>query len=495
MQDKSGQQSYSVLVIDVDGTLIRTDLLHESVFALLSLSPFYVFMLPLWLLQGKAHLKQMIANRVNLQAELLPYREEFVEYLREEHASGRKLMLATASNIRYAQGIAEHLGLFSWVLGSTERENLSGSCKLAHIRSQLGSENFAYAGNGSVDLPIWEAAGTAVLVNTPKAVQSRAEKISKVARVFAGSQNYLKAFSKAMRPHQWLKNLLIFVPLVLSQRLDEVQPIQQAFLGFLAFCLCASSVYLLNDLLDLSADRQHPTKRFRPFAAGDLPIAYGVIGMVGLLLCSFLVASLLPPYFLAVLAVYYFCTIMYSLWLKSSALIDALMLAALYTLRLIAGAAAITVPLSFWLLAFSMFIFLSLAFIKRYSELLLLANEGRQKLLGRAYQAVDMETLAQFGTASGYLAVLVMAFYINSDNVFEGYTRPEALWLLCPMMLYWISRMWLITRRGEMHDDPIVFTIKDRRTYTLGAMAGLALIVATYWSVIREFIPDYFLTS
>ena len=179
MQDKSRQQSYSVLVIDVDGTLIRTDLLHESVFALLKLSPFYVFMLPLWLLQGKAHLKQMIADRVNLQAELLPYREEFVDYLREEHASGRKLMLATASNIRYAQGIAEHLGLFSWVLGSTERENLSGSCKLAHIRSQLGSENFAYAGNGSVDLPIWEAAGTAVLVNTPKAVQARAEKIPK----------------------------------------------------------------------------------------------------------------------------------------------------------------------------------------------------------------------------------------------------------------------------------------------------------------------------
>jgi 4-hydroxybenzoate polyprenyltransferase/phosphoserine phosphatase len=495
MQDKSGQQSYSVLVIDVDGTLIRTDLLHESVFALLKLSPFYVFMLPLWLLQGKAHLKQMIANRVNLLAELLPYREEFVDYLREEHASGRKLMLATASNIRYAQGIAEHLGLFSWVLGSTERENLSGSCKLAHIRSQLGSENFAYAGNGSVDLPIWEAAGTAVLVNTPKAVQAHAEKISKVARVFDGSENYLKAFGKAMRPHQWLKNLLIFVPLVLSQHLDEIQPAHQAFLGFLAFCLCASSVYLLNDLLDLSADRQHPTKCFRPFAAGDLPIVYGVIGMAGLLLCSFLVAMLLPPYFMAVLITYYFCTIMYSVWLKSSMLIDALMLAALYTLRLIAGAAAITVPLSFWLLAFSMFIFLSLAFIKRYSELLLLANEGRQQLLGRAYQAVDMETLAQFGTASGYLAVLVMAFYINSDNVFEGYTRPEALWLLCPMMLYWISRMWVVTRRGEMHDDPIVYTIKDRRTYTLGAMAGVALLVATYWPVIREFIPDYFLTS
>ena len=493
MQDQVNPKAYSTLAVDVDGTLLRTDLLHESVFALLKKSPFYAFMLPLWLMRGKAHLKQMIANRVDLQVELLPYREDFVDYLREEHASGRRLMLATASNIRYAQGIADHLGLFSWVLGSTESENLSGARKLAHIKAELGAEGFAYAGNSAVDLPIWEAAGTAVLVNTPSLVKARAEKVSNVVRVFSEEESYLKAFIKAMRPHQWLKNLLIFVPLVLSQHLDEIQLDNQAFLAFLSFCFCASSVYLLNDLLDLSADRQHPTKRFRPFAAGDLPIVYGVTGMLALLLCSFGIALILPPFFLGVLIIYYVCTMAYSLWLKSAMLIDALTLAALYTLRLIAGAAAITVPLSFWLLAFSMFIFLSLAFIKRYSELLLLTQSGRQQLLGRAYQTVDMETLAQFGTASGYLAVLVMAFYVNSDNVFEGYQRPEALWLLCPMMLYWISRMWVVTRRGEMHDDPVVFTIKDPRTYWLGAIAAIALLVATYWPVVREFIPDYFL--
>jgi len=493
MKDQSQQGSYSTLAVDVDGTLLRTDLLHESVFALLKLNPFYIFMLPLWLLKGKAHLKQMIANRVSLQVELLPYREEFVEYLREEHAAGRRLMLATASNVRYAQAIADHLGLFSWVLGSTKSENLSGARKLSHIEAELGEESFAYAGNSSVDLPIWEAAGAAVLVDAPAPVAARAEKVSKVVRVFSGNENYLKAFIKAMRPHQWLKNMLIFVPLILSQHMDELPYAEQAFLGFLSFCFCASSVYLLNDLLDLSSDRQHPTKRFRPFAAGDLPIIFGVIGMVVLLLLSFGIAALLPPFFLGVLFIYYVATMAYSLWLKSAMLVDALMLAALYTLRLIAGAAAIAVPLSFWLLAFSMFVFLSLAFIKRYSELLLLTQQGRQQLLGRAYQTVDMETLAQFGAASGYIAVLVMAFYINSDNVFEGYQRPEALWLLCPMMLYWISRMWVFTRRGEMHDDPVVFTIKDRRTYWLGAMAAMSLMVATYWPVVRQFIPDYFL--
>jgi 4-hydroxybenzoate polyprenyltransferase/phosphoserine phosphatase len=493
MQDQAKQNSYSTLAVDVDGTLLRTDLLHESVFALLKLNPFYLFMLPLWLLKGKAHLKQMIANRVELPAELLPYREEFVEYLREEHAAGRSLMLATASNVRYAQAIAEHLGLFSSVLGSTADENLSGSRKLKYIQKRLGTEDFAYAGNSSVDLPIWEAAGAAILVNTPAPVQARAEKVSNVVRVFPGNENYFKAFLKAMRPHQWLKNMLIFVPLVLSQHMDDLPYAKLAFLGFWAFCFCASSVYLLNDLLDIAADRQHPTKRFRPFAAGDLPIVLGVIGMFFLLLLSFGIALLLPPFFLGVLIIYYVATMAYSLWLKSAMLIDALMLAILYTLRLIAGAAAITVPLSFWLLAFSMFIFLSLAFIKRYSELLLLTQEGRQQLLGRAYQTVDMETLSQFGTASGYLAVLVMAFYINSDNVFEGYLRPEALWLLCPMMLYWISRMWVLTRRGEMHDDPVVFTIKDTRTYWLGAMAAIALIVATYWPTVRDFIPSYFL--
>jgi phosphoserine phosphatase len=352
MQSETKNLDYDTLAVDVDGTLIRTDLLHESVFALLKLNPFYLFMLPIWLLKGKAHLKQMIANRVDLPAELLPYHEEFVEYLREEHAAGKTLVLATASNIRYATGIAEHLGLFSIVIGSNATENMSGSRKLANIKEQLGHDRFAYAGNSTVDLPIWAESLAAVLVSVPADVRKRAEKSCEIAREFPSERNLFKAFVRAIRPHQWLKNLLVFVPILLVQRLSDPVSFHQVSMAFIAFSLCASSVYLLNDMLDLASDRQHPTKRFRPFAAGDLPITYGVLGMFGLLCVSILIAFTLPPYFVGVLGLYYISTLAYSLWLKSSVLVDALMLASLYTLRLIAGAAAISVVPSFWLLAF-----------------------------------------------------------------------------------------------------------------------------------------------
>ena len=327
----------------------------------------------------------------------------------------------------------------------------------------------------------------------PVSVGENAARLTRVEKVFARQRNYFKALLKAMRPHQWLKNLLIFLPLLLAQRLGDILSDERAIVAFLSFCACASSVYLLNDLFDLASDRQHPKKRFRPFAAGDLPITYGVIAIIVLLAISFALALWLPPFFLAVLIFYYCFTMAYSLWLKKAMFLDALVLAGLYTLRLIAGAAAIDVVPTFWLLAFSIFIFLSLALIKRYSELVVLDGEGREKLVGRAYQTVDMETLVALGSASGYLAVLVMAFYINSARVQEQYDRPEMLWLFCPMMLYWISRMWILTRRGDMHDDPVVFTIKDSRTYWLAAIAGVALLVANFWPFFRQFIPAYFL--
>jgi 4-hydroxybenzoate polyprenyltransferase len=493
MQAVAGQPAFEAIAVDVDGTLIRTDLLHESVFGLLKQNPLYLFMLPLWLLKGKANLKQQIANRVDLPAELLPYREEFVDYLRTQHSAGKTLVLATASNIRYAKGIAEHLGIFSIVLGSTATENLSGSRKLSHIKKELNNAAFAYAGNSSVDLAVWQDSAAAILVDTPSDVQKKAEQVSTVVEVFSEKRNYLAALIKAMRPHQWLKNMLIVVPLVLAHRVSDPIALHQAMLAFFSFSLCASSVYLLNDMLDLEADRQHPTKRFRPFAAGTLPITYGVVGMVFLLAGSILIASALPPLFEAVLGIYYISTLAYSLGLKRALLVDALMLASLYTLRLVAGAAAISVEISFWLLAFSMFIFLSLAFIKRYSELLVSKSEGKEEIVGRAYQMVDIETVAQLGAASGYLAVMVMALYINSAKVYQEYARPESLWIFCPLLLYWISRMWVLTRRGEMHDDPVVFTMKDSRTYLLGLIAAIAYFTSKYWSVVRPLIPDYFL--
>jgi 4-hydroxybenzoate polyprenyltransferase len=486
MQDKV---TNSILAIDLDGTLIRTDCLHESVLMLLKENPLYIFALPFWLMRGKAHLKQMVADRVELPVSLLPYNRELVEYLHEQRKAGRRMLLATASNGRYAEAVAAHLGLFDLVLASDARHNLSGSGKLNGIREMLGEAAFSYAGNAAKDLPIWAAAEEAVLVDVADSVRERAEAQSNVTKVFDSGSGYLQAFWRAIRPHQWLKNLLLFVPLVLAHQLEDVQLLWQATLGFIAFSLCASSVYLLNDLLDLPADRQHPTKRLRPFAAGDLPVAWGAAGVVVFLLGAIVVAVQLPQLFIAVLGVYYVATLAYSIWLKRAVLVDGLLLAALYTLRLIAGAAAISVLPSFWLLAFSMFTFLSLALIKRYSELQLLHARGQGQLVGRSYRFADMETLAQLGASSGYLAVLVLAFYINSDAVLELYARPEFLWLLCPMMLYWISRMWLLARRHEMHEDPVVFTMTDERTYWLALIAMITLSFATFWPLIRDYIP------
>ena len=446
-------------------------------------------MLPLWLLRGRAYLKQQIAERVELRIDLLPWHEEFLGYLREQRDAGRRLVLATASNQRYAHGVADHLGIFDDVLGSDDRNNNSGSRKLARIEALLDGDSFEYAGNGLADVPIWREADAAVLVNPSAAARQQATAMGKVSREFAEKRKSFMALLRAMRPHQWLKNLLVLAPLILAHEIDNIDLIVNAVLAFWAFCLCASSVYLLNDMLDLDADRQHPTKRSRPFAAGELAISTGVIAMGGLLLASLVLAMLLPPYFLPVLGIYYLTTLAYSVWLKRAALLDGLVLAGLYTLRLIAGAAAIGVQPSFWLLAFSVFIFLSLAFIKRYSELLLLHTDSDNKLAGRGYKAVDMETLAQLGTASGYLAVLVLALYINGDKVEQMYARPEALWMLCPMMLYWISRMWLLTRRGDMHDDPVVFTIRDVRTWWLALAAGGALLLSVFWPLVRPYLP------
>ncbi|MBT8421497.1 MAG: UbiA family prenyltransferase [Gammaproteobacteria bacterium] len=478
------------LIVDLDGTLIRTDLLHESVFGLLKQNPFNVLKLPFWLLRGKAHMKEQIAQRVAVRVDLLPYNDEFLSYLREEHAAGRTLVLATASNQRYARGVAEHLGIFSEVLSSDEARNLSGPRKLQHIESLIPEGQFAYAGNASVDVPIWQHAAAAVLVSPSSSTRSQAESIGNVERVFENNSRRVVELFRAIRPHQWLKNLLVFVPLVLSHQIDNLSLVVNCIIAFAAFSFCASSVYLLNDLLDLDSDRQHPRKCRRPFAAGSLPVTVGVVAMCVLLIIAVGLAMVLPPLFLPALIFYYAMTLAYSIWLKKAALVDGLTLAALYTMRLIAGAAAIAVMPSFWMLAFSMFIFLSLAFIKRYSELLTMGGAGApQKLAGRGYKPVDMETVAQLGTASGYLAVLVLALYINGDKVDEMYARPEALWMLCPMMLYWVSRMWLLTRRGDMHDDPVVFTIRDVRTWWLAVLTGGALLTSIFWAQVRPFLP------
>ncbi|MGI9309839.1 MAG: UbiA family prenyltransferase [Gammaproteobacteria bacterium] len=477
-EPKQTAAEQTTLCVDLDGTLIRTDTLFESVCALLGQNILYGLLLPLWLLRGKVYLKQQIASRVDLQVELFPYNDQLLKYLEDQKAAGRRLVLATASHTKYATRIAEHVGVFDAVIATDSGANMAGKSKLEQIKTLVGGQAFDYVGNSKVDVAIWQDANAAVVVNPLPGVLKAAEKCTTVTQVIDDQPARYAQLWKAMRPHQWLKNILIFVPLLMAHMFSQAHLIVQASLAFVAFSLCASSVYLLNDLFDLKSDRQHPSKRFRPFASGSLGIVDGFFWTVVLLAVAFGIAMLLPADFVGVLGLYYLCTLAYSAVLKRAAIIDAIVLAGLYTLRLIAGAAAISVPLSFWLLAFSIFIFLSLAFIKRFSELQLQLAEGKDRIAGRAYREIDMETLAQLGTSSGYLAVMVLALYINSDVVATLYSRPEALWIFCPMMLYWISRLWLLTRRGEMDDDPVVFTIQDRRTWWLAVIATVAFGVA-----------------
>jgi 4-hydroxybenzoate polyprenyltransferase len=416
----------ALLWVDLDGTLIRSDLLLESLVILIKRNPLTLLRLPLWLLRGRETLKAEIAARVTLEPAALPYNKAFVSWLEAERRAGRSLWLYSATDEQLARRVAEHLDLFDGVLARDP--------------------------------------GTA-LASSDKAV-------------FPDRRNTLRATMRALRPHQWAKNLLILMPLLAAHRATDLPLVGIALLATAAFCLCASSVYLLNDLLDLEPDRAHPRKSQRPFAAGDLSILAGLALAPALLVTGALLAAWLPAKFQLVFATYYALTLGYSFFLKGRVLLDALALAGLYTLRVIAGAAAVSVPLSFWLLLFSVFLFLSLAFVKRFAELDGLRRQQRLRAAGRGYYVEDLPMLQSLGSASGYLSVLVLALYINSPEIQALYSRPKAIWFLCLLMLYWVSRVWMQASRGLMHDDPVVFALKDRVSVGIGVLSAITVFVS-----------------
>jgi len=448
------------LCVDLDGTLIRSDLLFESALALLRRNPLYFFSFVTWLLRGRAHLKRQIALRAQIDPAALPYDERVVEWLRGEN---RPRVLCTASDAQLAEAVAAHVGVFDTVIASDGERNLAGRAKGEALRDRYGERGFDYAGNERRDLAVWKHARRAVVVNAASSLPAAAAQECEVERVFERPAGGLKVWLKALRLHQWAKNLLVFLPILAGHRVLETQAIVHSFIAFFAFGLCASGVYVLNDLFDLDADRRHPRKRLRPFAAGTLPLAYGLVAAPLLAIAAFVLAFFaVGPAFAGVLAIYYALTLAYSLHLKRLVMLDVIVLAALYTVRIIGGAAAIGGGLSFWLLAFSMFLFLSLAMLKRYTELAALQSGPTTTASGRGYTVDDIPLIQSLGGSSGYLSVLVLALYINSTASEALYSRPQILWLLCPLLLYWISRVWVIAHRGGMHDDPVVFALVDK---------------------------------
>ncbi|KAF1720565.1 UbiA family prenyltransferase [Pseudoxanthomonas wuyuanensis] len=463
------------LCVDLDGTLLKSDLLYESLLALLRANPLYLLLLPWWLLRGKAALKRAIASRVRLDTASLPY-DRRVLALADQHVGPR--VLCTASDSELAESVASHLGLFDTVIASDGRSNLNGSRKAQALIERYGTQGFVYAGNSRIDLQVWRHARSAWVVNATASLAAAAARVCEVAGTLPAQGGGVRTWLKAIRLHQWLKNLLVLIPLLASHQFVEPGSVIAALTAFLAFGLCASGVYVLNDLLDLPADRQHPSKRLRPFAAGNLPLLHGLIAAPALTLAGFTLALSCNLQFVLTLGVYYLVTLGYSLHLKRIVMLDVVILAALYTLRIIGGAMAIATELSFWLLAFSMFIFLSLAMLKRYVELGITLSNGKVHASGRGYAVDDLPLLQSLGAASGYIAVLVLALYINSPESLELYSRPQLLWLLCPILLYWISRVWVVAHRGGMHDDPVVFAATDRMSQCLLALGALIVVGA-----------------
>ncbi len=483
------------LCVDLDGTLVKSDTLVDSVLALARQNPQALLSVPGWLAQGKAAFKRQVTGAVTLDVAALPYHQPLLRYLQAEHASGRKLYLATAADVGLADRVAAHLGIFAGTLASDGAHNLAGGNKLAAFQQQFG-QGFSYIGNASPDVPILTVCRSPMVANPTRGLMTglRSAKIVP-AHIFRDQVSPLKAWMKALRLHQWAKNTLIFLPLLLAHGYrgpGAVGSMLGAFLGFLAFGLCASGTYIVNDLLDIEADRRHQSKRRRPFAAGNLSAISGVMVVVLFVASSFLLAFLIPkivtrfatdgfiqPYgFLLWLALYAVSTTAYSLALKRVVLLDVIVLSGLYTLRIIAGSAASGVPISTWLGGFSIFFFLSLAFIKRFAELESLQARGAVPANGRGYLIADIEQLRAFGTSAAYASVVVLTLYIsNVDN--KLYHHPQRLWLLLPVLLLWLSQLWLLASRGELNEDPVVYAITDKRSLLLGGVVALVVLAAS----------------
>lgn len=467
------------LCVDCDGTLIQTDLLHEGLLLMVKQAPMALLLLPLWLLRGKAFLKARVAERVRFDWKTLPYSKRVLEIGAEARAQGRTVVLATASPRFWAEGIAAHVGLFDRVVATEGERNLSGAAKAASLCESYGAQGFDYVGNGRSDLPVWARARSAIVVSSSASLLHAAQRGGTVAEVVQVERAGPLAYLKMVRAHQWLKNLLVGVPMASAHLLGSTDSVVKAVIAFFAFSLCASAVYLVNDLLDLDADRQHIRKCKRPLAAGTIPVHHAVLMAPLLLIASIALSLLLPPAFLVVISGYFVMTLAYSLRLKRQVIVDVLLLAALYTTRIVAGAVATSVTPSFWLLAFSMFLFLSLAIVKRYSEMRVTLSQSKQTAAGRGYSVDDLPVLLSLGVSAGMAAVLVLALYINDIDTRRLYPDTVWLWLVPPLILYWVSRVWMKTHRGEIDDDPVVFAVHDWQSLLTVALAAACFLMAS----------------
>ncbi|MBC7281700.1 UbiA family prenyltransferase [Hoeflea sp.] len=468
------------LCIDLDGTLVATDTLWEGLASVLIRRPWLIFAAIAWAIAGKAVLKREIAARYQSEGGDWPYRAEVIERIKLARAAGQPVWLVTGAAESTARAIADHIGLFDRVLHSTGTENLTSRRKRDRLVALCGDGGFDYAGNSQDDVKVLDAARQAIIVAPDRA--ARRWGVSHGAEILPLAKTSRLAILKSIRVHQWLKNVLIAVPLVLNHEYANAELVLAALAAFFSFSFLASAVYVVNDIADLANDRHHPRKRLRPLASGAVSIPVACVTAAVLVLASIGLASLLPPLFWAVLTIYAIITTAYTFVLKRKLLVDVFTLATLYTVRIVAGAAATGVELSFWLLAFSIFFFLSLALVKRYVELNELAEDAGTRLKGRSYVGSDKDMIGQAGVASAFSAAMVLALYVDSKEVASMYPQPALLWPLCPLILYMLLRIWILARRSQMHEDPVVFIMRDWRSQ-LTTVAGACLVIMAAWKM------------
>jgi len=468
------------LVVDLDGTLVATDTLWELIFLFLKRNPLGAFSLIAWAFQGKAKFKAKLGAEVSLDAESLPYRPDFLKWLRAEKQSGRLILLATGADALTASGVAAHLQLFDGVISSDGKTSATGDAKYSLVAEALGHQPFEYAGNAMVDLKLWRKAGNAIVVAPDRGVLAalRRQDIA-IAQHFPAPRARFPVWARQLRVYQWVKNLLIFTPLLTSHRIFDVPGLARAACGFLVFSLVASATYLLNDILDLPADRHHPTKRQRPLAAGLISIPGALAAAVLLLAAAAFLSSLLPWLAALLLCGYSAATIGYSLFLKKLLMVDVVALALFYTARLMYGGLVTEIEISIWTLAFCAFSFFSLAAAKRINDLAKANLQAAESLRHRAYQARDLNALVALGASTSNIAVLVLILYINSQQGEKLYRHPHFLWAMCVPLLYWFSRTLMLANRGMLADDPILFAAKDRATYIVLALMAVIAAAAT----------------
>jgi 4-hydroxybenzoate polyprenyltransferase/phosphoserine phosphatase len=463
------------LCVDLDGTLLRGDMVWECIVSLFRVQPLALFLIPVWLLRGVARCKEELAKRAKVDVTALPYRTDIILFLNGQREQGRRIVLATAADVSLAKKVAEHLGIFDAVYATQDGHNLKGKAKAALLRAEFGESGYEYIGDSPADLPVWKDSRAAYVVGSERLVR-KAQAVTRVEGVFDSQPASLETWLSALRVHHWVKNALLFLPLLLAHRFTW-SALQTTTVGFLLFGLCASSIYIVNDLLDLHSDRAHPWKSRRPFASGKTSIPDGLL-ISGLLAgTTIALGFLLNVQFGLVLILYILTTMVYSVYLKRVALLDVFVLSSFYVIRIWAGALAASVPLSDWFLAFSLFFFLSLATAKRYSELMhagALVDTGNS---GRGYIHSDRELLMPLGIGSSFAAIIILALYQHSQELLLLYPRPEPLLLICPILLYWLSSIWLKAGRGKLDDDPLTLSVRDRATYVV---AGAILLVMAY---------------